>query len=262
MKQNPKMTAGAAARQVAPSADKASHLSIRNAIDYTIRTTVTNVGVVGTASPAHKREARLQAYKSLPAELKSSTPWKPSDAPWTGNKPSAAFLKMLGDYTDTLGDWSQERFDAEMSAIEGNGRFVKESQANFAKKGDEGDMSDGDDIDATEQIPYTGQRRNGQVLVDCREAAKNMSSHCDIPKVSRLMVELTERQILAEERAGLYINWTPQELAANEAENYGRPLFDCSDNRTSIGLDIVDGHVVDNLPDEADPEAESEESNS
>lgn len=131
--------------------------------------------------------------------------------------------------------------------------YQRESQVPKSKK-----KKNSDEEIEPELIEHTGQRWNGQPLADCREAINNASIYCDIPKVSRLMVELTELQILAEERANLYTTWTPLALAADKAI-IRPPFVEVNDMRTCVGLDVTpDGHVIDNLPTEDEPEPEGE----
>ena len=114
MRANPKMSAGLASRRVIPGPENSKHRqSIRNAIDYIVRTTVTNVGTTETVSPAVKKQRRLDWFIGCPPE--AQTPWKPSNAPWQADKPSVAFVKMLGDYSGDMGKWTQEYYDAQIS---------------------------------------------------------------------------------------------------------------------------------------------------
>jgi hypothetical protein len=105
------------------------------------------------------------------------------------------------------------------------------------------------DEGADEPLVHTGQRWNGNVLADCRDQLNEMAAHCDRPRVARIMVEITERQILWEERANLYVTWSPDRLKSVEREQTGIPLFSGSDERSSIGLDVINGRLVDKSSD-------------
>ena len=126
MRSNPKMTAGHCQQKVCPGPENsARRQSIRNAIDYIVRPPL-HVGTPETVPLSVKRQRRLEWFLG-PLQNKQ-TPWTPSKAPWQADRPSSAFIKMLGDY----GDWANGRrsiLTRQMSTVEGGNRFVKESQA-------------------------------------------------------------------------------------------------------------------------------------
>ena len=119
---------------------------------------------------------------------------------------------------------------------------------------------DGDE-DTAEPIEATGQRWNGNVLADARAVLEEADARCDRTLVARLMVELSEKAVLKEERQEMYATMTHDELEADLHE-VRPPFVDTSDERTSVGLHYVNGKLTDNLPSDevyTDEESEGEE---
>jgi len=189
--------------------------------------------------PAPEWKKALRAELALKS-LTKQTPWAPEDA-------SPAFIKMLGpDYQETLGDWSQERYDTEMSDVSGNQDYPNEAQL---------DLNTEDDSEGEQQVtPYSGQRWNGKTLADNKDFLKKQAVRCDIPRVARLMDEIGELQVLQEERASLYVTWGKEKLEADR-NAVKHPFISSEDQRNpDIGLNFRRGRIVDGPEPEAPEE--------
>ena len=238
MKQNPTMSSGLASRKVCPGPENSKRRkSILNAIDYYF-----------------KGKSRVKEHLSTPSETRQATPWKPSNAPWTPEKPSPAFIRMLGDYSEQLGEWTQEYFDGVMKEVGGGTRYTRENQVDFAKPAE---SADGEDLSDTESIPYTGKKRNGANYLDVTEYFKR-SDLGVLPRNLRLALLEVEADVMRGERKQLYVTWSSEQMKKDKAKPYG-PFIDTSDQRESVGLNTTKGgHLYDDLPSDPEPTEDSE----
>jgi hypothetical protein len=150
-------------------------------------------------------------------------------------------MTLYGHTLPAMKLWSKNIEDAEMLPVQGVGWDASQfSENNPDEKEDTN----------TEPIEPTGARWNGRVYNDCRDFLTEMAIKCDRPRVARLMEQIAYAQVMRGERSHLYREITKPDLEADDKKLM--PFVDTADDRTGVGLDYVDGQLVDKLPDEVE----------